>query len=89
MKNKPDTENLRGAPLKMVLMKFPVPLLKEMDSLCDFNYLDRSAFIILAADQLLDYLDRKIGELAPLQDDDDGYGDFDDEFLEAAEDDDE
>lgn len=89
MKNKPATENLRGSPLKMVLMKFPVPLLKEMDSLCAFNYLDRSAFIILAADQLLDYLDRKIGVLAPHHDDEDDYGDFDDEFLEAAEDDDE
>lgn len=78
----------------MVLTKFPVPLLKEMDTLCSFNCLDRSTFIILAASQLLDYLDRKIGAQAPRQDDDDDYDydydydGFEDELLEAAEEDD-
>lgn len=92
MKNEPETEDPQGGASKMVLMKFPVPLLEEMDILCDFNDFDRSEFIILAAEQLLDYLDRKIGDRAPQQDDDDDYNDYDDfedELLEAAEDDEE
>lgn len=87
MKNKHDTEKPQGAPLKMVLTKFPEPLLEEVDALCDFNGLDRSEFIILAANQLLDYLDRKIGVRAPQPTDD--YDDIEDEPLEAAEEEDE
>lgn len=56
----PDDDS--GEYCRTVMVLCPDALLKEINILSDFNYIERSDFVTVAAQQLLDYLDASNSE---------------------------